>query len=320
MPQKSANPCAEMFDFGNLDDVDDDGAPPEWLKWQGVPEWQRAAKNDLTVLEEGPEEHFAASDEDYVYEKLEVPFLPEEDAYDPMGLYFDSTDAIEDRMAAYNGQVIMQYVASTYEGHMMAEIDKQARNEYIESIHQERLAVLETRKDRLKAFDRPEKAEDSKRFDRKAFSWREIQTPLMGGIVGLPDGGVFAESAIMGTNMFSKYFTKVKGTVFAPPASLVQVLCAVGHLARPAPSGPRITRNAEWHLALTDVFFPSPFILDDGADFVGKKKEEDDPTFVHMVVMSINKETGAIEAKNLLENIKLQAPKGYPPRRSLGAN
>ena len=31
-------------DFGNLDDVDDDGAPPEWLKWQGVPAWQRVPR------------------------------------------------------------------------------------------------------------------------------------------------------------------------------------------------------------------------------------------------------------------------------------
>mmetsp|Transcript_16988 Transcript_16988/g.44944 ORF Transcript_16988/g.44944 Transcript_16988/m.44944 type:complete len:309 (-) Transcript_16988:100-1026(-) len=308
-----------MFDFGNLDDVDDDGAPPEWLKWQGVPEWQRAAKNDLTVLEDGPEEHFAASDEDYVYEKLEVPFLPEEDAYDPMGLYFDSTDAIEDKMATYNGQVLMQYVVSTYEGHMMAEIDKQARNEYIESIHQERLAVLDSRVSKMSQIVKVHK-ETTGKFDRKSFGWREIQTPLMGGMVGLPDGGVFAESSIMGTANFSKFFTKVKGTVFAPTASLIQVLCAVGHIARPAPSGPRITRNAEWHIALTDVFFPSPFIVDNGSEYVGKKKEEDDPTFVHLVVMSINKETGAIEAKNILENIKLQAPTNYPPRRSLGAN
>lgn len=308
-----------MFDFGNLDEVDDDGAPPEWLKWQGVPAWQRAAKSDLTVLEGGTEEHFAASDEDYVYEKLEVPFLPEEDAYDPMGLAADSTDAVEDRMAAYNGQVIMQYVVSTYEGHMMAELDKQARNDYIESVHQERLAVLESRESKMGQISKLHK-ETVGKFERKSFSWREVQTPLMGGMVGLPDGGVFAECAINGSATFAKLFTKVKGTVFAPPACLVQVLCAVGHIARPAPSGPRITRNAEWHMALTDVFFPSPFILDDGSDFVGKKKEEDDPTFVHMVVMSINKETGAIEAKTLLENIKLQAPKGYPPRRSLGAN
>mmetsp|Transcript_36143 Transcript_36143/g.93265 ORF Transcript_36143/g.93265 Transcript_36143/m.93265 type:complete len:308 (-) Transcript_36143:59-982(-) len=306
-----------MFDFGNLDDVDDDGAQPEWLKWQGVPEWQRAAKNDLAVLEASPEETFAASDEDYVFEKLEVPFLPEEDAYDPMGLFHDSTDAIEDRLATYNGQVIMQYVQSTYEGHMMAEMDKADRAAYIGAIHQERLAVVESKLNKISALSK-QHSETKNKFERKQFGWREIQTPMMGNIVGLPDGGVFAEGPLIGSANMMKYITKVKGTIFAPTASLIQILCALGHLTRPAPSGPRITRNAEWHLALTDVFFPSPFIVDDGSDFLGKKKEEEDPTFVHLVVMSISKETGAIEAKHLLENIKLQAPKNYPTRKSLG--
>lgn len=305
-----------MFDFGNLDDVDDDGAAPEWLKWRGVPEWQRAAQKDLAVLEETPAEHFAASDEDYVYEKLEVPFLPEEDAYDPMGLANDSTDAVEDRMATYNGQVLMQYISSTYEGHMLAEIDKADRNAYIESIHQERLAVLDSRKG-LRLLDKIHKESD-KKFERRQFGWRDLHTPMMGNIVGLPDGGVFAETPLHANSNMMRYMTKVKGTVFAPTSTLIQVLCALGHIARPAPSGPRITRNAEWHLALTDVFFPSPYIVDDGSDYIGKKKEEEDPTFVHLVVMSINKETGAIEAKNLLETIKLQAPKAYPPRKSLG--
>lgn len=92
----------------------------------------------------------------------------------------------------------------------------------------------------------------------------------------------------------------------------MQTLCQMAHIVRPQPTCPRITRNAAWHLALTDVFFPSPYIVDSGAEYIGKKEEA--PTFVHLVAMSVNKETGEIEAKHLLETIKIQGSTKYPKR------
>lgn len=267
------------------------------------------------MLEDVREEQFAAGDEEYVYEKLEVPFLPEDGAYDPMGLAAESTDAIEDKLACYNGQVIMNYVSTNYEQHMMVEVQKEERKAYIESVHAERLAVVEAGHLAEKQRHLTAGAVGDTKFDRKAFGWRDIQTPLLGNVVGLPDGGTFAEYAF-GSNMkLIKSLTKVKGTVFMPPAALIQVLCSMGHLTRPAPSGPRIRSNAPWHLALTDVFFPSPMIVDDGSEYIGKKEEA--PTFVHLVSMSINKETGEIEAKHLLENIKFQGSTKYPKRSGL---
>lgn len=217
-------------------------------------------------------------------------------------------------MACYNGQVIMNFVSTNYEQHMVVEVQKEERKTFIESIHAERLAIVESgpwkqKQDKLAARD------SGRHFDRKAFSWRDIQTPLLGNIVGLPDGGTFAEYAFGANMKLIKTLTKVRGVVFMPPASLIQVLCSIGHLVRPAPSGPRIRSNAPWHLALTDVFFPSPFTVDDGLEYIGKTEEA--PTFVHLVAMSVNKETGEIEAKHLLENIKFRGSSKYPKRSGL---
>lgn len=300
-----------MFDFTNLDSIDDEGAEPEWLRWKRRP---ASSRKQLAILEDEREEQFAAGEDEYVYEKLEVPFLPEEGAFDPMGLFDDSTDAIEDRIAAYNGQVIMNMVSSSYEQHMLVEQQKEERKAYIEAVHNQRLAVLETgtwreRQERLAA------REKGTSFDRKPFGWRDLHSPLIGNVVGLPDGGTFAEYVFSSNSKLVKSLTKVRGTVFLPTAGMIQVLCSMGHLTRPQPSGPRIRSNAPWHLALTDVFFPTPFIVDDGSEYVDKQDEA--PTLVHVVCMSVNKETGEIEAKHLLENVKFQGHAKYPKRSGL---
>jgi len=301
-----------------LDSVDDQREVPEWLKFRRANRGSAApgggSERQLALLEDEREEQFAASDEDYVYEKLEVPFLPEEGAYDPVGLFDDSTDAIEDRLACYNGQVVMNYVSTNYEQHMMVEEQKEERKQYIESIHAERLAVVEAGAWKEKQ-DNILSRDSGRRFDRKAFNWRDIQTPLLGNVVQMPDGGTFAEYAF-GSNMkLIKNLTKVKGTVFMPPANLIQIVCSMGHLVRPVPTGPRIRSNAPWHLALLDVFFPMPFIVDDGSEYVDKKEEN--PTLTHLITMSINKETGEIELKHLLETIKFQGSAKYPKRSGL---
>lgn len=303
-----------MFDFANLDSIDDDGAVPEWLKWQLQPAARGRPRGPLVDLQEVREEQFAPPEEEYVYEKLAVPLLPEEGAFDPMGLFYDAPDAVEDQLAAHNGQVILNFVSSSYEQHMLAEYQRQERKAYIEAVHSERLAVSAATASRTKQ-DKMIARDASKGFDRKAFSWREIQTPMIGQFVGVPDGGTYAECAFGSASKLLKYITRVRGTCFVPPAVMVQVLCSIAHFVRPQPTGPRITRNSPWHLALTDVFFPSPFVVDDGAEYIGKKEEA--PTFVHMVAMSVNKETGEIEAKHLLESIRFQGSSKYPKRAAM---
>lgn len=299
-----------MFDFGNLDGIDRNEKTPKWIKWQGVKNVHRVAESQLAILEDEREEQFGGEDEEYVFEKLEVPFLPEDDAFDPIGFANDSTDAIEDRLALYNGQVVMNFVATAYEQHMFDEMEKADRKAHIEAIHNERLALLQTLDDTSRGLH----GADGKRFEQKSFGWRDIHSNHMGTVVGLPDGGFFAEHVFSPSSKIFKPLLKIKNCAFMTTGLLVQIVLSLAHLTRPNPSGPRITRNAPWHLVLTDVFFPSPAIVDNGAEYIGKNEES--PTFVHMVIISVNKETGEIEAKSLLENIKITGSTKYPKRLS----
>ena len=50
------------------------------------------------------------------------------------------------------------------------------------------------------------------------------------------------------------------------------------------------------HVAITDVFFPTGMVLSDASDIISGKKEA--PTLVHLVAMSVNKETGDLEGSS----------------------
>lgn len=131
---------------------------------------------------------------------------------------------------------------------------------------------------------------------------------LVGNIIGLPDGGVFAENVLTVNDKLQKSLTKVSNTIVMPTASLIQMVATMGNQVRPMPQG-RMGRNAAWHITVSDIFFPSCLVLNDGKDILETKKES--PTLVHLVAMSINKEAGDIEAKRLLENVKLESPSNF---------
>merc|ERR1711862_195187 len=99
--------------------------------------------------------------------------------------------------------------------------------------------------------------------------------------------------------------TRVKSSLYVTPASMVALIVSLAHHVRPQPSGPRIRSNSPWHIALSDVFFPSPFAVDDGSEYIGYYDET--LPWTHMVCVSVQKETGEIELKTLLENIKFAA-------------
>ena len=77
-----------------------------------------------------------------------------------------------------------------------------------------------------------------------------------------------------------------------PPAMLLHMLLSLGSQVRPDPPG-RYGRNAVRHLAITDLFFPTGMVLSEASDIINQKK--DAPTLVHLVAMSINKESGDLE-------------------------
>merc|ERR1712061_544502 len=164
----------------------------------------------------------AAEEEEYVYEKLEIPFLPEE-CFDPMGLADDTIEAVEETLAQLNGQVIMNYIAGAFEDYLMAEYEKEQKKQYIDSLHQERIAVLEN-----SGFKAKTETNAMKQFDRKKFSWREITTPLLPQIHGLPDGGAYAEVSITGDRVL-KSCMKIAGVSLLPNSALVQMVASVGN-------------------------------------------------------------------------------------------
>lgn len=298
-----------MFDFQNLDDVDREDAAPEWMKWQGVPEWQKAPTDSSAVLEDLREEQFAAPEDDYVYEKIDIPDLNEDTAFDPVGLIGETLDAVEDMMASFNGQVILNFITGAYEEYQAAETDKEQKKAYIDSLHEERLAIIA----RSSGGKQDGKVE-VKQFDRKAFSWREVQSPFVAQNLGLPDGGCVAECALTNSAKILKGMTKFEGVCVMPPSTLVSQLVALAQIFRPQPSSGRMTRNTIIHLAVNDLFFPAGMIIDDAEEIIAFKKGAP-PTLVHLVAMSVNKEMGDVEPKILYENIKLGTPSNLPKPR-----
>mmetsp|Transcript_9690 Transcript_9690/g.20268 ORF Transcript_9690/g.20268 Transcript_9690/m.20268 type:complete len:305 (+) Transcript_9690:71-985(+) len=299
-----------MFDFQNLDDVDREDAAPEWMKWQGVPEWQKAPNDSSAVLEDLREEQFAAPEDDYVYEKMDIPDLNEDTAFDPVGLIGETLDAVEDVMASYNGQIILNFITGAYEEYQAAETDKEQKKAYIDSLHEERLAIIA----RSSGSKTGTQAVQVKEFDRKAFSWREVHSPFVAQNMGLPDGGCVAESPLSNSAKVLKGLTKFEGVCVMPPATLVSQLVSLAQIFRPQPSSGRMTRNTVIHLALSDLFFPAGMIIDDAEEIISFKKGAP-PTLVHLVAMSVNKEMGDIEPKNLFESIKLSTPSNLPKQR-----
>lgn len=300
-----------MFDFQNLDNVDREEAAPEWMKWQGVPDWQKAPQDSMAVLEDLREEEFAAPEDDYVYEKLDIPSLNEDTAFDPVGLIGETLDAVEDAMATFNGQVILNFITGAYEEYQAAETEKDQKKAYIDSLHEERLAII-SRSSGGKVVGA--NTTMGKEFDRKAFSWREVHSPFVAQNLGLPDGGCVAECPLTNSAKILKGMTKLEGVCVMPPATLTSQLVALAQIFRPQPTSGRMTRNTIIHLALNDLFFPAGMIIDDAEEIISFKKGAP-PTLVHLVAMSVNKEMGDIEPKNLYENIKLSTPSNIPKQR-----
>merc|ERR1711976_739220 len=129
----------------------------------------------------------------------------------------------------------------------------------------------------------------------------EINTPLLPQVHALPDGGTWAEVAINGDRVL-KSCTKISGVSVLPNSAIVQMLCSLANQTRPQPQG-RMGRNAVVHLQLIDLFFPDPFMLEEGRDYYEFRKAA--PNMMVCQLMGCSKENGELEAKNLMEGVKL---------------
>lgn len=293
-----------MFDFLNLDDIEADRATPEWLKWQDELRWESAPDEGVAVLEEAREDYRATVEEEYVYEPLQIPDLPSQGGFDPMGLASENDDVIEAKITSMNGQVIVNFALSAVEELMMAKQQREQQKAYIDGLLHNQVARFERRPKQ-----ESEKAAGlNSKLDRKPFTWRDIQTPLTGIMSGQPNGVALAECSLHHNTRIMRQLHKVRGAAILPTSSLLQLVCAVANVARPMPMNMR--RNAEWHLALQDVFFPAALVMDDGKTHTqGNKKP---PVLVHLVAMSINKAQGAPTPTRLLENMPFARPIDFP--------
>eukprot|EP00435_Cladocopium_sp_Y103_P046109 s913_g13.t1 len=325
-----------MFDFGNLDDIDENAATPEWMKWRGVPQWQRAADECECILEDR-EETFAAPDmpqdpktEDFAFLPVEVPPLPAT-AFDPLALTDETADAVEGNLSALNGQVIVNFATSAVEEFMIAKRERDEYKAYIDHLHQQRLQYLDTKKkDKIEkrglqtkdkrgfygfygsyavedgyyaqsgpGTDLGQEKSDAPALDRKPFAWRELRRRLDGRDCAY---GIAKDHPFVSTRRH-----RCHAAAFHADAHVGELgLAGEGQSLKTRPTC-LIPRK---HLAISDVFFPTGMVLSDAADIIGGKKEA--PTLVHLVAMSVNKENGDLEGKHLLDNIKLPSPASYP--------
>mmetsp|Transcript_44709 Transcript_44709/g.83493 ORF Transcript_44709/g.83493 Transcript_44709/m.83493 type:complete len:313 (-) Transcript_44709:69-1007(-) len=302
-----------MFDFANLDEIDSNAAPPEWMKWQGY-RWQRDPEEELLVLEEDREETFAAPpvplQEEFVYLPIPVPKLPEA-AFDPLALAEETREAVDGSMASLNGQVIVNFATSAVEEFMLAKKEREEYKAYITALHEHRLSYLATKKSESLSKRGLEASVKTSgpTMDRKPFSWRELRSVFSVDTKPMPKDGWLAETVLMASRKITRSLVPVASGAMLPPHLLVHMLLALGSQVRPDPAG-RWGRNAIRHIAISDIFFPTGMVLSDGADIINQKKEA--PSLVHCVAMSINKENGDLEGTHLLENIKLPTPSSYP--------
>mmetsp|Transcript_28491 Transcript_28491/g.51519 ORF Transcript_28491/g.51519 Transcript_28491/m.51519 type:complete len:312 (-) Transcript_28491:236-1171(-) len=301
-----------MFDFGNLDDIDDNAATPEWLKWRGVAQWQRAPQESLAVLEEDREETFASpgyAEEDFVYEPIDMPKLPD-DSFDPLALSSETPAAVDAMLASLNGQVIVNFASSAVEEFMLAKREREEYKAYIDSLHQQRLNYLESKKNPLHdVAGSTIGKKDIVNLERKSFAWREIRTVLPQTISPTAKDAYMAETVFSASPKLTRSLVPVATGAMVPTSMLVHMLLGLASQVRPEPAG-RWGRNAQKHIAITDMFLPTGMVLDDASDVINKKREP--PSLVHLVAMSVNKEYGEVDAKVLLQNIKLPSPSSYP--------
>jgi len=301
-----------MFDFSNLDDIEDNGATPEWKKWQGI-RWQREPEEELPVLIEEREETFAAPEVvqgDFVCLPISVPSLPTS-AFDPLALAAETPAAVQGNMASLNGQVIVNFATSAVEEFMLAQREREEYKAYIEKLHEQRLAYLAAKRSDILAKRGLEMREkgSAPTMDRKPFAWRELRSVLSTDAKQMPKDGWMCESVLNASKKLTRSLVPVGSGAMLPPSVLLHILVSFGSQVRPDPPG-RWGRNAARHLSVSDCFFPTGMILTDATDIIEQKKEA--PTLVHLVAMSVNKENGDLEAKHLLDNIQLPTPASYP--------
>merc|ERR1712060_404545 len=109
------------------------------------------------------------------------------------------------------------------------------------------------------------------REGQKSFEWRKIYHALIGGVGGMPDGGLFTEAVISPTSMRMYTDHRVMGAIVLPGVSHVSLMAATGSIGIPSPGN-------EWHMSVKETLFERPYIVNSGAELIAAIASGEDPS------------------------------------------
>merc|ERR1712228_99613 len=105
---------------------------------------------------------------------------------------------------------------------------------------------------------------------QKSFEWRKIYHALVGGVGGMPEGGLATETLISPTAMRMYTDHRVMGAIVLPGVSHVSLFAATATVGMPMPIGAGFTRGGgqEFHISIKEVLFERPYIVNEGLEII----------------------------------------------------
>jgi len=205
--------------------------------------------------------------------------LPE-DAWDMLGL--GVSDAMnEKQMQVLNGQVALMTSAEYVAASKSSELEtKEAYKQQWQYEAEQRLARIEAKKSPLERAGEGGMMKSQKfawsKDGQKSFEWRKIYHALVGGVGGMPEGGLFTETVISPTAMRMYTDHRVMGAVVLPGVSHVSLMAATGSIGFPSPGG----LANDWHMSIKETLFERPYIVNSGAELIAAISAGMDPSQV----------------------------------------
>jgi len=205
--------------------------------------------------------------------------LPE-DAWDLLGL--GVSDAVnEKQLQVLNGQVALmtsaEHVAQSKD---MELSQRDAYRQQWQYEAEQRMARLEAKKSPLERAGEGGMMKSQKfawsKDGQKSFEWRKIYHALVGGVGGMPEGGLFTETVISPTAMRMYTDHRVMGAVVLPGVSHVSLMAATGSIGFPSPGG----LANDWHMSIKETLFERPYIVNSGAELIAAISAGMDPSQV----------------------------------------
>jgi hypothetical protein len=203
--------------------------------------------------------------------------LPE-DAWDMLGL--GVSDALNDKeLQIKNGQVTLLTAGDYFLSKKTYEVEsREAVRQQWQMEAEARLARIEAKKSPLEKAGEAGAMKTQKfawsKDGQKSFEWRKIYHALVGGVGGMPEGGLFTETLISPTAMRMYTDHRVMGAVVLPGVSHVSLMAATGSIGYPSPGG----LANDWHMSIKEVLFERPYIVNSGAELIAAIQAGADPS------------------------------------------